>query len=340
MTGSDVTRVQEVRLKQVPGERPAPADFEVGERDSEPLQDGQVRVQVQMIGLNAGLTHRLGTGVGGSLGPAIDVGDVPRSDAVAVVTESQHPGLPVDQQVVGLLPWATESVVAADELRAIDEDDPVRHLTLLGHVGLTAYVALFTVGRVTADDTVWISAAAGGVGSCAVQLAAAAGATVIASAGDDERLDFLRDDLGVERVLDRRQDLTSQLRDLAPGGLDVYVDAVGGDHLVAALPLMREQGRVVAMGRVGAADHGPVLDDTSLLIGRRLTLTGFSVTDHDDQRADLFDLVQHAEDGGRAWRPAATIHHGIDAVGQTFSDLLAGQVIGRGVVDLRDHDLT
>lgn len=331
-----MTGVLEVRLTRVPGQRPEPADFTIVPVDPPAaLGPAQVRVQSLMIGLNAGLRHRLGTGRSTALGPAIDIEDVPCSDAVAVVTESNHQNFSVGDHVVGLLPWATECVADADQLRAIDHDEPLRHLTLLGHVGLTAYVALFTIGRLSASDTVWISAAAGGVGTCAVQLAQARGATLIASAGDDERLEFLRTSLGVDLVVDRRLDLEPQLRELAPAGLDVYIDGVGGDHTRAALAVMRDGGRVVAVGRAGNLDHEPVLQDTSALIARRLSLTGFAVTDHEDQRAALNRMVTDIEASShRRLQPTATVRHGFNALPDAFCDLLAGRIIGRGVVDL------
>lgn len=331
-----VDAVREIRLARIPGRQTEPADFAVATIDPPAvLGPDHVRVRSLMIGLNAGLRHRLGTGRSTALGPALDLGDVPRSDAVAVVTQSNHPGFAVGDHVIGLLPWATQCDVPGDHLRTVEGDEPLRHLTLLGHVGLTAYVALFTIGRLTSADTIWISAAAGGVGTCAVQLARARGATVIASAGDDDRLDFLRTELGVDLVVDRRLDLEPQLRALAPDGLDLYVDGVGGDHLRVALDLMRDRGRVVAVGRAGSLDHAPVLQDTSSLITRRLSLTGFAVTDHEDQRPALVGAIADLEASQpRRLRPAATVRHGFDALPRAFCDLLAGRIIGRGVIDL------
>lgn len=330
MTGSDTRRIA---LARVPGERVHADDFEVRAAAGDAaLQPGQVRVRVQTFGLNAGLRTRLGTGASTTLAPAIDVGDTPQSDAIAVVRESRADAVAVGSMVTGVLPWAEVSVVEAADLRVLAPTaDPVRHLTLLGHVGLTAYAGLVSVGGLAAGETVWIPAAAGGVGVCAAQFAQALGARVIASAGSDARLRYLRDELGVAHVVDRRQALAPQLTAAAPQGLDLYFDLVGGDHLIAALDQVRERGRIVLAGLAGPPSREPVLDNSSLLIRRRLQLLGYSVTDHPDARPDLEALVARAESDA-PMKPVASVFHGFERLPAAFAGLLAGECMGRGIV--------
>ena len=290
-----------------------------------------------MLGLNAGLRVRLGTGSSTTLGPAIDIGDTPQSDGIGVVLESRCAALDPGDTVVGLMPWATESVVAGALLRRLDSAaDPLRYLTLLGHVGLTAFAGLVTVGQLQPGETVWISAAAGGVGTCAVQIADRLGAKVVASASGRDRLEFLRRDLKITNVVERKHDLGPQIREVAPEGLDLYFDSVGGDHLSTALDVMRERGRVVLVGQMHGDPQVPILGDTSGLIRKRIRLSGFSVTDHEDARPELESLVLRT-DGERPMVGVASVRRGIEAVPSAFCDLLAGHSIGRAVVDLRSE---
>jgi len=327
--------VTRVVLGRIPVNGPVPADFRlVSDASRSGLERNQVRVQTRLLGLNAGLRARLGTGHSTTLGPAIGIGDTPQSDGIGLVVESRHADFSSGDLVVGLLPWATSSIVEGREMRRIHAaPDPLRQLTILGHVGLTAYAGLVTVGNLQPGETVWISAAAGGVGTCAVQIADRLGAKVIASAAGQERIQFLRRDLGIEHVIDRRLDLASQLQEVAPEGVDLYFDSVGGDHLSVALNAMRERGRVVLVGQAGSNPHGPVLSDTSLLIRKRIRMLGFSVTDHGEARPQLESLVRRTE-GERPMMGVASVRQGITSIPEAFCELLAGRLLGRVVVDL------
>lgn len=324
-----------VELARIPGDHIRPQDFALRHTvaPGEP-RPGEVVVRADAFGLNAGLRHRLGTGRSTTLGPALIPGDVPRSDAVGTVVASREAAVPVGARVVGLVPWAGLSTVPVAELITIDANIPTLELlTIRGHVGLTAYVALVSVGALTEGETVWISAAAGGVGTCAVQIARALGARVLASAGGAERGDFLRDELGVNHALDRTGDLTAQLRDAAPDGIDLYLDLVGGDHLELALERLRDRGRAVLVGSVGAASGSTLTLDHSRLIRHRLTVSGMSVTDHPQARAALLDLVDRADP---PIRPIASVGYGPEALATSFAALFGGdRPVGRAIVDVR-----
>ncbi len=335
MTNDTDTSGERIVLARVPGERLEPTDFEL-RSDRGPTEDpgGDVTIAASAFGLNAGLRTRLGTGRSTTLGPAIEPGDTPRSDAIGTVTASERPDIQVGDVVTGLLPWARVSTVDGSGLRVLAADaDPLRHLTILGHVGKTAHAALITVGRLRAGETVWIPAAAGGVGSCAVQIAMRAGARVIASAGSPAKLDHLRDTLGVADVFDRHEDLAQALERHAPDGLDVHLDLVGGDSLRAALAAMRERGRIVVAGRAGDAPTRPILEDSAELISRRISMIGMSVTDHPQAQCELEAFVEHHEER-RPFTPSATTFHGLTEMPRAFCALFSSEVIGRGVVDV------
>lgn len=324
-----------VQLARIPGGQVRPQDFALRQSvmPAEP-EVGEVVVRADVFGLNAGLRHRLGTGQSTTLGPALIPGDVPCSDAVGTVVASREAAVPVGARVVGLVPWAGFSTVPVAGLLAVDPTIPaLEQLTIRGHVGLTAYVALVCVGALAEGETVWISAAAGGVGSCAVQIARALGARVLASAGGAERVGFLRRELGVAHALDRTVDLAAQLCDAAPDGLDLYVDLVGGDHLDLALERLRDRGRAILVGRAGAASRDTLTLDHSRLIRHRLTVVGMSVTDHPQARTALLDLVDRADP---PMRPIASVDYGPEAIATSFAGLFGGhRPVGRALVDVR-----
>lgn len=331
-----MTELQIIRLAAIPGDAVRPSDFTIDTIDDSPdseLRPGHVEVQPEYFGLNAGLRSRLGTGTSTTLGPSLSIGDTPRSDAVARITRSESPNYRIGERVVGLLPWQSTVIAPTRELRRLDDaTSAIEALTLVGHVGATAYAALVDVGDIGPGDVVWISAAAGGVGCCAVQFARALGGTVIASAGGAERVSYLRDILRVSRVIDRTEDLDRQLDEVASHGIDIYLDLVGGDHLRTALARMNVRGRVVIAGRSGPKVHQPVLADSSEIISKRLRIGGLSVNDHPDSYARVTELVEQVGRTSEPFTAAATVTNGLEYLSEAFCDLLTGKVLGRGVV--------
>ena len=143
-------------------------------------------------------------------------------------------------------------------------------------MGLTAYAGLHVVDALKGGETVWVSAAAGAVGSLAVQIAKLSGNRVIASAGSDDKVAWLRETLGVDAFNYRDGDLDAQLRALAPEGIDVYFDSVGGDHLEAALDHLNRNGRVAMCGSISEYESEPTGPrNLFLAVSKDLTLRGF-----------------------------------------------------------------
>ena len=180
--------------------------------------------------------------------------------AVGEVVESRADGFAPGDTVSHALGWRDYAVVdpAATQLGGIGtltrlevgDTEPQWHLGPLGGMGLTAYAGLHVVDALKGGETVWVSAAAGAVGSLAVQIAKLSGNRVVASAGSAEKVGWLRDVLGVHAFDYHDGELVAQLRDLAPEGLDVYFDSVGGRHLEAALDHLNRGGRAALCGSI------------------------------------------------------------------------------------------
>ncbi|QCB52266.1 NADP-dependent oxidoreductase [Rhodococcus sp. PAMC28707] len=325
---------REVQLKSLPDGNVRAENFGVFDKDVASPTKTQVLVGVRRLGLNAGLAHRLG-GEGTAYGPGIGVGDVPSSDAVVEVLESGVEGFQPGDLAVGKVPWCTAAVVEADELRKIPGTESNEgldaHLTVLGHVGFTAYTGLIHVGDVQPEDVVYVSGAAGGVGSCVVQFAKARGATVIGVAGSNDKVALLTDTLGADKAINRHDGpAVDLLRDAAPDGIDLYYDNVGGEQLEAALEVLNFGGRAVICGAVGDGG-GPA--NYRRLIYQELTMKGFAVTSHEDLREQF-----ETEVGGwlREGKVCSlhTVFEGIDRVADAFVSLLTGGSSGRVIVSV------
>ncbi|MBA3271006.1 MAG: NADP-dependent oxidoreductase, partial [Acidobacteria bacterium] len=208
------------------------------------------------------------------------------------------------------------------------------HLGALGMPGLTAWAGL-QLTEVKAGDRVFVSGAAGAVGSMAGQLAQHRGAVVIGSAGSDEKVRMLGSELGFGAAFNYKNgEIRKQLADAAPEGIDVYFDNVGGDHLEAALACMREHGRIAACGSISRYNDevpSPGPRNMFLFVTRRLTMRGFIVTDHLRETKAFLAAVTPLIAAGTIRAPE-TVVEGLENAPQAFLDLLRGGNVGKMIV--------
>lgn len=332
-------QVQEIRLAKFVEDKFHPENFRVASThiDTTP-EDGQVTVKALRLGLNAGLANRISGGSGPSTRAQMKVGEVPQSDAVMEVVESNADGFsPGDLVVQQWARWRTLDVVHATELRKVrDEvrDLPLEyHLTVLGHVGFTGWTGLVHVGRVSSEDVVFVSAASGGVGSCVVQFAAAKGARVIGSAGSAEKTSLV-EDLGAESCINYHEgDPSRLLAGAAPEGITLYYDNVGGPLLEAALDRLRMRGRVVICGAVSQygqdSPQGPA--NYMRLVSHELTMQGFTVTEHEDLRP-AFEREVGPWVRDEKVTSLHTVYDGFGTIPEAFAAQLGGGTHGRVIV--------
>ncbi len=337
----------EIRLLQVPERGITPAQFGIfAAAEPAVLPPGTVRLRNHCFGVNAGMRSRIGQAraPGGSTPAAthsyaseLGVGDVPQSDAVAQVLQSTVADFKPGDWVVHIAAWRTRDVVPASQLRRVEvtaQTPAEMYLTALGHTAFTAYAGMVGVGQVGAKDTVYVSAAAGGVGSYAAQIARLHGARVIGSAGSADKLAYLRDELKLAAAFNyRATPVADALAAFAPQGLSLYYDNVGGEQLEAAIGGMGEHGRIVLCGMVAGyaqpAARGP--RNLDLFIKRRLCMTGFTVLEHESARADFEASMRRWISRGEVV-VRSTVFHGLDALPQAFSSLLTGATMGRTLV--------
>ncbi|MFO6454527.1 MULTISPECIES: NADP-dependent oxidoreductase [unclassified Aeromicrobium] len=320
--------------------RPSAVDdlecFDLVDRPVRALADGEVLVRVTTISVDPSMIPRLVTA---TYAPAFEIGAPIESRAVGVVMESRSERIPAGATVLHWGGWQEFAVVhesTVDMLEVTDDLTADLWLHVLGAPGLTAYVGIDSVARVQPGDVVWVSAVTGAVGSVAAQLARARGASVIGSAGGAEKVDHATSILGVEHCLDYREgDLVEQLRRVAPDGIDVYFDNVGGTHLETALQVLRVGGRIVACGMISSYGQRDVRGVRHLdkVISSRLTIGGFLVADHLDKRPDF-----HAEArrmlGDGTLRYDIARFEGLSAAPSALASLRQGNKLGKVLVYL------
>ncbi|MFV3077208.1 NADP-dependent oxidoreductase [Niveispirillum fermenti] len=328
-------------LRAHPGGTPVPSDFQRIEQPVPEPGPGEMRVRNLYFSMEPAIRGWLDGK--DNYFQAIPLGGVIRGPTLGVVEISNLEGFRPGDHVWGLNLWEDYSILSAEtillEKLAVDPAVPLSHYVgALGPSGLTAYVGLHDVGQVKAGDTVVISAAAGAVGSVAGQIARLRGARVVGLAGSAEKVALLKDRLGFDAAIDYRAvpDLGAAIADACPDGIDIYFDNVGGRTLDAMLPHMRDFGRVVCCGMIG--DYNNQSNPTPVhnlwqVVAKQLTLRGFLLFSH-------METLPQAREDLRRWAAEGrlvaleNVTRGIDRAPESFCRLMAGQTVGKTVLEV------
>jgi NADPH-dependent curcumin reductase CurA len=328
------TRSREIRLATRPRGAPAPSDFELAEVELPEPAEGEILVRNAFVSVDPYMRGRMNDVK--SYVPPFALGEPLRGGAVGRVVASRNDRWPEGAWVAHDLGWREAAILEGRGVRKVDlAVAPVSTaLGVLGMPGLTAFVGIEDIGGVSADDTVFVSGAAGAVGSLAAQLARLRGARVVGSAGTREKVAWL-EELGLDGVFDYHETPTRDaLRELAPDGIDVYFDNVGGDTLEAAIGAMRLRGRIVACGSISlynATEALPGPRNLFMVVTKRLRMQGYIISDHADRYpAFLAEVAPHVADGTIRYRE--TVVDGIEHAPEAFIGLLAGANVGKMLV--------
>ena len=263
--------------------------------------------------------------------------------AVGRVLESRSDRVEPGEYVRHRLGWRDYAVVDAAAATIVDPQVAAlpTWLGVLGQTGFTAYVGLRRAGELREGDVVFVSAAAGAVGSAAGQFARLLGASrVIGSAGGPDKARLLVTELGFDEGFDYRAGVADGLARAAPEGIDLYFDNVGGEHLVAALYALKQRGRVVLCGMISDlkdTSTSPGMHHLIQVVLKRLTIRGFIVRDHEDLRPEFQQQV------GNWLRTKElvskeTVVDGLDHAVEAFIGMLTGANVGKMLVRLSDED--
>jgi NADPH-dependent curcumin reductase CurA len=321
---------REIVLAARPQGVPQESDFELRDvADDAELADGEVLVRNVFVSVDPYMRGRM-SGIRTYVGP-YEVGGPIDGGAVGRVVASKFEGLSEGDWVSSMLGWRETGVVEGERLRKLDPSlaPPSTALGVLGMTGFTAWVGLVEIAQVQEGETIYVSGAAGAVGSAAVQIAKLKGLRVIGSAGSDEKVDWLRS-LGVEAFNYRKTPAKEALAD----GIDVYFDNVGGEQLEAALTALRPFGRVAACGAISRYnDQQPEPGPRNLgfVVTKRLRLQGFIVSDRTASFGDfLREVGPWVAEGKIECRE--TMIDGIENVPAAFAGLFHGHNTGKMLV--------
>ena len=331
-------RSQEIQLASRPAGMPEAANFDLVETAMPSAGEGQALVRNVYMSVDPYMRGRMRDIQ--SYTPPFQIGAALDGGAVGVVEESNSDALSPGDLVSNRFGWRSHFAAPARELQKIDTHGaPLSaFLGVLGMPGMTAYVGLLDLGEPKEGETVFVSAAAGAVGSLVGQIAKIKGCRAVGSAGSADKVEHLTSDLGYDAAFDYHGDLNGSLGETCPDGIDVYFENVGGATLEAVLLHMNMFGRIPVCGMISQynADR-PQPGPTTLMaiIPKRLKLQGFIVSDHLDRRADFVrDVATWMAEGKVAYRE--TIVSGLENAPEAFMGLFRGKNTGKMVVQISD----
>lgn len=341
-----MTTTRIVTLASRPDGRPTADNFRVTEQPVPDVAEGQVLVRNLYMSVDPAMRGRMDPGEK-HYTTNFEIDGPLDGSALGRVIESRAPGVAVGDIVRHRLGWRDYAVVdAAATAGGGGRIDPglaplPAWLGVLGQTGFTAYAGLRRAGEFRVGDVVFVSAAAGAVGSAAGQFARLLGAArVVGSAGGPEKAQLLVDELGYDAGIDYRDDLVAGLAAAAPDGIDLYFDNVGGDHLIAALYALNLHGRVALCGAISTMEdpsRAPGVQHLIQAVLKRLTLRGFIVRDHEDLRPEFEQQVSGWLRTGEL-ESMQTVVDGLDHAVDAFLGLLSGANVGKMLVRLADDD--
>ena len=325
-----MTASREIHLAARPVGEPKAEDFALVEVDVQDPGDGQLLIRNAYLSVDPYMRARMNAVE--SYAPSYRVGEVMWGGAVGQVVASRNEQLPEGSWVAHNLGW--REIALSDGSGVLPFDPAFAPLStalgVLGLTGFTAYHGLLEIGRPKEGETVFVSGAAGAVGSVAGQIARLKGCRVIGSAGSAEKVAWLRA-LGFDEAFDYHD---ADVHDVLRDGIDVYFDNVGGSTLEAAIGALRRNGRIVACGSISqynATEAPPGPRNLFMVVTKRLLMQGFIISDHyDGLRTFLSELGPGVRDGKIRYRE--TVAEGIENAPAAFMGMLAGENIGKMLV--------
>ena len=328
----------EIHLAQRPHGWPTQDDFAIVDAPVPTPGDGQILVRNLVMSVDPAMRGRMNDVK--SYMPPFELGKPMEGGAVGEVVASNFPGLQPGDTVLHSFGWREYAVLDGKRAAKVDPSlAPVgAYLGVLGMPGLTAYAGLLDVAAFQPGETVFVSGAAGAVGSIVGQIAKLKGAArVVGSAGSADKVKHLVEDLGFDAAFNYKDGpVLDQLRAVAPDGIDVYFDNVGGEHLEAAIEELHVHGRVAVCGMISVyndTEPTPAPRNLPEIIKKRLTLRGMLVLDHANLRDDFQrEVGGWLREGQLQYRE--TVVEGIRNAPDAMLGLLRGANTGKMLVKI------
>ena len=335
-----VEKNRKILLARRPQGMPVTEDFELVSESVAELQDGEVLVKNLWMSVDPYMRGRM-IDRKSYIAP-FAIGEVLEGGAVGEVVESRNPAFPEGVQVSSMNGWREYFISNGEGLQALPETGaPVQYfLGVMGMPGMTAYTGLLKIAELKEGDNVFVSAASGAVGAIVCQIAKLKGCYVASSVGSDAKASYLKDELGVDAVVNYKTttDLKADITAACPNGIDVYFENVGGAHLEAVLDLMNDHGRIAVCGMIdgyNATSPVPGPANLSQLIIKKLKMQGFVVFDHWDGYPQFVqEMGQWLATGQVVARE--TVYEGVEQASEAFIGLFTGKNTGKMLVKLAE----
>ncbi|KIW70934.1 hypothetical protein PV04_03162 [Phialophora macrospora] len=335
----------------IPGEHMTLEDRPFDPSQAPPPQG--ITAKTLWISLDPYMRGRMRPASSASYSPAYTLGEPLTAYALVQVLASDAEAFSAGDIVYGQFPVAEYSAIPREMLdrpvvrkvRALESDVPLSAwLSVLGSTGLTAYASLYKIGVPKRGETIFVSSAAGAVGLFVGQIARIEGLTVIGSVGDDAKLRFIRENGFHDGFNYKKERTADALKRLAPQGIDIYYDNVGGEQLEAAIEAMNSFGRIVVCGMISqynkpAAEQYAVRGLTNI-VSKRLKIEGFVVTDPEffkyrEERDEK--MIQWLKEG--KMKSIEHVTEGIDNAADAFIAMLEGSTaVGKAVLKMADPE--
>ena len=337
----------EIYLKERPVGIPTENDFELVRVNVPRLKEGQFLVQNLWMSVDPYMRGRMRDAK--SYLPSFQLNKPLEGDCVGQIIESKNNQFKVGEYVHSNFGWREFWIsMSGSGITKIDPNvTPIQHyLGILGRTGLTAYVGILKIGELKnegKDNTVFVSAASGAVGSVACQIAKIKGCNVIGSTGSREKVRWLLDEAKIDYAFNYKEvgedNITFELRKGCPNGIDIYFDNVGGKHLDAALDNMNRFGRIVLCGMISQYNVPsfpiPLAGSPNLFLAirNRLKIQGFIVRDHYDMLGEFHtNMSKWISEGKIKWEE--TVFEGLENAPKAFIELFTGEKMGKMLVKI------
>ncbi len=325
-------------LKQRPDGAPQTGDFKIISEEQPPIKSGEILLKAKYVSVDPYLRGRMRDEE--SYIEPFKINNPIASTVIAEVVESKNDKFSKGDFLTGMLDWKEYQVHSGDNLRKIDGNNITlsAYLGVLGLTGLTAYFGLNKIGEPKEGETLLVSGAAGAVGSIVGQIGKIKGLRVIGIAGSDEKVTFLKEQLGFDSAINYNttDDMAAAIKRHAPDGIDIYFDNVGSYTLDAAMENINRFGRVINCGAISLYNEteqptGPRLETT--LVKKSVKMQGFIVRNFEENFPEgVQQLSAWLKDG--KLKHEETIVEGFDSIPQAFIDLFDGKNKGKMVVKI------
>jgi len=328
-----------ISLKEyIPIGKPSLAHFEIKEEEIFLIKKNDVLIQNKWISVDPYMRARMTERK--NYKPPFEIGKPMEGAALGEIIESKSKEFIKGDIVLSEKGWRDKFITNCNILKKIKPIDvPYQtYLGPLGFTGHTAYIGLFRIGDLKKNQTVLVSSAGGSVGSTVCQIAKIMGCKVIASTGSDEKVNWLKNEIGIDHAFNYKKidNLVLHLKSLAPEGYDLYFDNVGGNFLESAIFAMKNFANIVICGRISqmnATTAGEGLKNMAYVLVKRLTIKGFLIFDHGNDYDDFEkDMKKWISNKQMKWKE--TIVEGLENSPKAFIDLLDGKNIGKMLVKI------